>query len=108
MIPVKRLVVGLLLCFVGACGSASSDAEALCAIAGEVMSDATIGPESRSRTIAERFMQRSLTSATSVTFEMVAGASPDTRYELMQAGFRDMGIEGWECPALRDAWSAAE
>lgn len=87
------------------CSSASDDADNICRLAGEVAADTSLDPDQRATRLASEVDALSLTTGTRNAWEAVAHAAPDMRYEMFQQGFVEQGVEGWECPALRDHWA---
>ena len=85
----------------GACGSASGDAEALCDVARTVASDPSIAADRKVQRVFERFeRERSMTSGTRTTLQAAASTDAATKYRILQQGFLEQGVDGWTCPEL--------
>lgn len=89
------------------CSSASDDADNICRLAEEVTADPSLDPDLRRARLAREVDALDLTSDTRAAWGAIANAAPDHRYIMLQAGFAEQGVEGWECAPLRDFWVGA-
>lgn len=97
------VMVGGLL-FAGGCGSAKSDADTLCKIAGEANAS-TVPSAARMSQFVTKFEAANLSDESEKLFIKIATVEPSSRYRFIQASFVERGVAGWSCPALEELFA---